>query len=147
MIIFIITRNLGELWKKPDFLQSWHFVKPKTASRNFVSFFHIITGHSWSWRLLVTKIMSPTSSEPVVIHSYDHFKVHIFIMYILIAVVWKTNYCPEKISFGRSLLKLCYEIICALVLTVTWVNRFTPQKSSVCSVKWVQMASKWFKNI
>ena len=73
--------------------------------------------------------------------------VHIFIMYILIAVVWKTNYCPEKISFGRSLLKLCYEIICALVLTVTWVNRFTPQKSSVCSVKWVQMASKWFKYI
>ena len=25
---------------KAIFFQSWHFVKPKTASRNFVSFFH-----------------------------------------------------------------------------------------------------------
>ena len=59
-------------------------------------------------------------------------------MYMFIAFVWKTSYCPAKISFGRSILKFFYEIIGALVLTVTWVN-FTPQKSSLCSLKAIQM--------
>ena len=64
-------------------------------------------------------------------------------MFLFIKCCWKTTYCPERLSCARSLLKILYEIIAALVLTVTWVN-FSPQKRrSFCSIKSVQMTSEF----
>jgi len=70
--------------------------------------------------------------------------VHVLVMYMFIACCWKTTYCPERISCGRTILKVFYEIIAALVLTVTWVN-FSPKKQrSFCGIKLVQMTIFYF---
>jgi hypothetical protein len=111
----------------------------KDVADGYRFFFMILSNFIWHGFTIIVRAFSIALMLTVFpVQTSVFLLVHILIMYMFIAFVWKTSYCPAKVSFGRSILKLFYEIIGALVLTVTWVN-FTPQKNSLCSLKAIQM--------